>query len=114
MRPTPMPVFDGTKIQVPFVYEKKPMSLNPLDDLLDGTFTSPVPRLHSSGRREQRAQMHARGITIHAKAKTSADAERAMLTGEMIATLPIKRKEPKRPEGMSARQWRKYRRGTVG
>lgn len=85
------------------------MSLNPLDDLLDGTFKSPAPRLHSSGRREQRAQMRARGVTIHAKAKTPQEAERAVLTGAMIETLPVKRKEPKYG-GMTRKQYKKLRR----
>lgn len=85
------------------------MSLNPLDDILNGTFKSPAPRLHSSGRREQRASMRARGITIHAKAKTPAEAERAMLTGAMIGTLPIKRKEPKYG-GLTRKQYKKLRR----
>jgi len=71
------------------------MSLNPIDDILSGTYESDAPRQHTGGRRELRAEAHARGITIHAKAKTVEDANRARLTGELIPTLPIKRATPK-------------------
>jgi len=84
------------------------MTTNPLDDLA-AFDPATLTKHHSSGRRELRAAILARGIPITARARSVVEQERAILTGEMVPTLPVKRKERKRPEGMSARQWRKMK-----
>jgi len=87
------------------------MTTNPLDDLA-AFDPATLTKHHSSGRRELRAAILQRGIRITARARSVVEQERAMLKGEMVPTLPVKRKERKRPEGMSARQWKQLRRTT--
>jgi hypothetical protein len=70
--------------------------LNRLERLLSAT-------LHSSGRREDRRNQ---SVKMNARFASPEEAQRAILKGEYAKTLPIKRKEPKRPKDMSARQWR--------
>lgn len=84
---------------------------NPLDDLarLDSASILTPPRTHSSGRRELRAQIIGRGITIHARPKTEVDRMRALAGNENIETLPVKRKEPKR-QGMTKKEFKAYKR----
>lgn len=77
---------------------------------LDLLLAGELPKPHTSGRREDRLALYQRGFTIHAKPRTPEDAVKAQTTGEMIGTLPIRRAEPKRPAGMTARQWKKARR----
>ena len=80
---------------------------NPLDDLAQ--FNSAIlPKVHTSGRRELRAANLQRGLVIHARPKTAADKQRALTTGGMIETLPIRRSEPKltKAERRAARQLR--------
>jgi hypothetical protein len=81
---------------------------NPLDDLASFDSAS-LPHAHSSGRRELRSSILARGINIIARARTEVERLKAAVKGEMISTLPVKRKSPKRPAGMSARQWKKQK-----
>jgi hypothetical protein len=81
--------------------------VNPLDDLQRFSQSS-LPRQHTSGRRELRREDYARGLTIHAKPKSVDEKTRALVTGEMIATDPIRRAEPKRG-GLSKKAWKKLR-----
>lgn len=73
---------------------------NPLDRLIE-------TKLHTSGRREDR-----RGLSMKMNARFARpeDAQEAILRGEPAKTLPITRKVPKRPSGMSARQWKRQQR----
>jgi len=62
-----------------------------------------------TGRRELRLALAARGTTIYARPRSLNARLYASLTGDLISTDPVKRKEPKRPAGMSARQARRLR-----
>lgn len=79
------------------------MALNPLDDIIQS-------RSHSSGRREDR--MERSSVKMNARFRNDQEAARAILHGEVVKTLPIISKEPKRPKGISARQWKKQRSAT--
>jgi hypothetical protein len=78
---------------------------NSLDDLASFDSAS-LPKVHTSGRRELRAANLQRGFVIHARPKTAADKQRALTTGAMIGTLPIRRLVPKltKAERRAARQ----------
>ena len=69
---------------------------NPLDDLTQHPSLPTVPpsRQHSSGRRESRAALLSRGITLHVRAASPEDKVRAA-RGEFIPSLPIRRAQPK-------------------
>lgn len=69
-----------------------------LDDLIDYR----PPRL-KTGRRELRAELAQREHKTYWRPKVDEQ-------GKIVGTLPIERREPKRPEGMSARRWKKLRR----
>jgi hypothetical protein len=92
--------------------------MNQLDQLLQANLTTggaagqvadsesyPRPR---TGRRELRAALLARGVIIHANPATEADRQ-AAARGELAATLPVRRKEPKRG-GLSKKEWKRARR----
>lgn len=81
---------------------------NPLDDLAQFD-PSDLPRAHTSGRRELKQQWLDRGITLRVQPRTEAEKLKAMV-GEWIDSAPIRRAEPKRPEGISARQWKRMKR----
>jgi hypothetical protein len=85
--------------------------VNPLDSLQQFTSDSlpSPPRPHSSGRRELRSQILARGIPVTARARTAEEQAAAILKGEACLTLPLKRKEEKRL-GMGKKEWKKYQR----
>ncbi len=84
---------------------------NPLDALaqFDPAQLPAPPRRHTSGRRELRAENLARGVTVHARPRTAADKEKAAIAGVSIATLPVRRAEPKRG-GMTKKAYKKLRR----
>lgn len=86
---------------------------NPLDSLqqfsqADLPASQPVSKRHSSGRRELRSAILSRGITITARARTAEEQDAALLKGEAIKTLPVKRKEEKYG-GLSRKEWKKLR-----
>lgn len=83
--------------------------LNPLSSLMEFS----APKEHSSGRRELRAERNAMGFMIHAHPKSKEDAERAAATGEMIATLPIRRISPIYPQ-LSKKERAKLKRKQKG
>ena len=62
-----------------------------------------------TGRRELRLALAARGTTIHARPRSLDARLYASLTGDLIPTDPVKRREPKRPAGISARQAKRLR-----
>lgn len=84
---------------------------NPLDNLqqFNSLDLPSPPRQHTSGRRELRSSILSRGVNIMARARTVAEKTAALVKGEMFATLPVKRKEPKRG-GMTKKAWKKARR----
>jgi len=81
-----------------------PNPLNPLDTLArEGTLPQlpppPAPKVRT-GRRETRLAVLGRARKVYATTQTTAEGK----------TLPVRRAERKRPEGFSARQWKKQQR----
>lgn len=72
-----------------------------LNDLIDYQ----PPRI-KTGRRELRAEMLLREHKTYWRPKVDKD-------GKIVGTLPIERREPKRPDGMSARQWKRLRKNSA-
>lgn len=83
------------------------MTNSPLDDLLSQPTIS-QPRPHSSGRRESRAALLSRGITLRVRPATIAD-QLKMSRGEFVESLPIRRAVPKlsKAEKKAAKRERK-------
>ena len=75
--------------------------LNPLDRIIS-------TKLHTSGRREDR---RVESVKMNARFANPEDAQRAILKGEPVKTLPVRRKQEKRPEGISPRQWKRMKKG---
>lgn len=71
------------------------MTLNPIDDILNGTHESDVAKLHTSGRREDRVKQTKGYYVPRPDGKSG--------------TLPIKRSKPKR-DGMTKKEWKRARR----
>lgn len=61
--------------------------------------TPPEPPAPKTGRRETRAEIN-RGVQLLSSTERTAEG----------ATMPITRKEPKRPAGMTAKAWKRQRR----
>lgn len=83
---------------------------NPLDDLTQQpTLPTTRQKQHSSGRRESRAAILARGITLRVRAASDEDKVRAA-RGEFIPSLPIRRATPKLTKAEKKRARREKKR----